>query len=380
MNSLSKYKPAIIQTLRKLPLLPQIVRKLRLVSSLIRKQHLLSQLKKYSNEQQILYYLMGHDQNLPNLGDQAQAAAIPIWLRKHFVGPIIQVKAYDIDNYMDVIVRFIKKNDIVFIQSGGFFGDDWYETHQIRERLFSSLSSYRIIQLPQTIHFSNTEEGVQRLKKSQNIIANMKKLFLIGRDPESALLAREYFSTTKVSAYPDMVLSLQDIVAQNIQGYMDVQDKKQYRCLLILRNDKESVLNVDSKHILMSQLQAGGYEVDLWDTDVDDIFSEKKKLDILIKYLKYISSYDAVVTDRYHGLIFAVLLRRPCVVLPTHNHKLTSAFDWFHKVNFVHLLADGEDICDAVRLTLSVQSRSAPDWNKEYFDPMAEEIRQFISL
>jgi pyruvyl transferase EpsI len=379
MNSLSSYKSAIISTLRKLPLLPTIVRNLRLLSSLIRKQQLLSQLKKYSNEPQILYYLMGHGRDFHNLGDQAQAAAIPIWLKKNFKGPIIQIKSYDILNHIDAIVRFIRKDDIVFIHSGGCFGDDWYETQQVREKILSSLSSYRIIQLPQTIHYSGTEDGARRLAISQNVIGNMKKFFLIGRDPESALLAREYFSTTKVSAYPDMVLSLQNIIADDIKEKTVTEaDKNQHKCLLIIRNDKESVLNTNARQVLISQLQEGGYAVDLWDTDVDDKFPENEKLSVLIRYLKYISSYDVVVTDRYHGLIFAVLLKRPCVVLPTHNHKLTSAFDWFHKVNFVYLLADGMDVCEAVRTTLSVKSRLAPDWNTEYFDPMAKEIKSFL--
>lgn len=379
MSASASYKDQVKKFMKTVPLLKTAANASRGLAGWFRKRHLLSQIKKRQKGQAIIFYLMGHGREHRNLGDQAQAGAIPLWLEKHFAGPIIQIKTLDVVSHLDAVVEFIKPGDIVFIHSGGCFGDDWYETQLIREKIFTALSGYRIVQLPQTIHYSETEEGAKRLAISQQLIGNMKSLFLIGRDPESATQAHNYFSTTKISAYPDMVLSLQDIAAKRVQvKATDVTENKQCKCLLILRNDKESVMDMDSKNTLMSKLELGGYDVKLWDTDVDDIFFESRKLDIIIKHLKFISTFDAVVTDRYHGLIFAVLLKRPCVVLPTHNHKLTSAFDWFHKVNFVHLLKDSDDLCESVRKTLSVHPRSAPDWNKEYFDPMAAEIKSFV--
>ena len=324
-------------------------------------------------------YMMGHGRHFPNLGDQAQAAAIPIWIAKHFIGPVIQVKTYEVLNNLDIVAKLIKPDDVVFIHSGGCFGDDWYETQQIRERVFEKLANHKIIQLPQTIHYSDTDAGRNRLANSQKIIGNVKNIFLIGRDPVSALFAKNNFHTAKVSAYPDMVLALQNIVVDKIDIKNYKSEDKQKKCLLILRNDKEGVLNSNSKNALLTKVRDGGFHAYIWDTDVEEDFKENEKLNILMRYLKYIASYDAIITDRFHGLIFSVLTYRPTLVLPTHNHKLTSALSWFDKVNFVRLLNDGEDLCESLEIVLNIPNRSAPDWNREYFDPMAEEIRNFIN-
>lgn len=103
-----------------------------------------------------------------------------------------------------------------------------------------------------------------------------------------------------------------------------------------MRNDKEGVFSNSDQHSLLESVRSKGYITELWDTDVNETFREHEKLAIVMRHLDYIGSFDAVVTDRYHGLIFSVLtkntVRRSAL---THNHKLTSAFDWFEKVNFV---------------------------------------------
>jgi pyruvyl transferase EpsI len=340
---------------------------------------LMLNLIKTKNKQRY-FYLMGSCPTMGNVGDQAQSAVTPIWILKHFGGPLIQINAIDIYNEIDLVTKYINQNDVIFIQSGSTFGDDWYETHHARESIIERFGDHKIVQLPQTIHYSNTERGRECLVKSQRIIGNAKSFFLIARDPESARFAHEHFGTATIATYPDIVLSLQDIAAQNIQRNATASSGTQKKCLLVFRADREGKLKQDEKDQLISQVQAAGYHVDLWDTLVNDYFPEKKKLQVIMSYLKYIASYDAIVTDRYHAFIFALLVNCPCVVLPTHNHKITSGFiPWFSKVNFVKMLNEGDDVCESLKAVLNVKVPSGPDWNKEFFDPMAQEIRHFIS-
>ena len=168
-------------------------------------------LKRHAPSARVLY-LMGLGKWFPNLGDQAQAAAIPLWLKKHFGRQVIQLRTHELEQDRWHLRAKTSPHEIVFMHSGGNFGDDWYETQLLREQLVSDLHDRAIIQLPQTIHYSSGEEGLRRLERSQAVFGTCKHLMLFGRDRQSAELAKRYFPTTKVGAKPDMVLSLQSYI------------------------------------------------------------------------------------------------------------------------------------------------------------------------
>ena len=324
-------------------------------------------------------YLMGLGEDFPNLGDQAQAAAIPIWLKRNFGRSIVEVKSHELVEGIWNLRELISPEDIIFLHSGGNFGDDWYETQQLRERIIADLSSNLLVQLPQTIHYSAGEIGRSRLMKSQTIFDACKKIMLIGRDKISAENARGYFDGAAVRAMPDMVLSLQDLVRRRMQ-YLPNKKEGKRRILLIMRNDKEGVYSAEDKERVAAILRENGYEAQFWDTDVSDRFPDSEKIEVLLKYLHYISSFDAVITDRYHGLIFTVLVERPCVVLRTHNHKLTSAFDWFEKVNYVRLAEEFSQIPGQLRELAQLATLTSPNWNEEYFDKLAVQVSEFTGM
>lgn len=163
-----------------------------------------------------LYYLMGLGDRFPNLGDQAQAAAIPIWLKKHFARPIVELKNVEIAACLPDLKKRIQKQDIVFLHSGGNFGDDWHNTQLDRESIIKALPNNQIVQLPQTIYYSNTDTGRQISQVSQQLINAHPALLLFGRDYESAEIAKKLFSKTQVLVRPDMALSLQETVEKQL--------------------------------------------------------------------------------------------------------------------------------------------------------------------
>ncbi len=88
----------------------------------------------------------------------------------------------------------------------------------------------------------------------------------------------------------------------------------------------------------------------------------------LVRTLSHFASHDSVVTDRYHGLIFSVICGKPAVVLPTVDHKLTSAIEWFRDIRNVRFCEDVKSIprlLDEVRAATDV---IYPDFNAVYFD------------
>lgn len=336
-------------------------------------------LQKHTANSPRIFYLMGLSKRFPNLGDQAQTAAIPMWFQTHFSWPVIHIKNNEVHQCLPLLARYIQPNDLVFLHSGGNFGDDWYQTQLDREKIITALHNNPIIQLPQTVFYSDTESGEKAVKRSQQVISNHPHLLIFGRDVQSAALAKSLFPLATVHAKPDMVLSLDKYLLEHHAHMLAKSVKPIKKVLLILRNDKEGIYQSAEKQQMLAFLASIGYEVALWDTDVDDVFTESGRLNTLVKYLSYMASFDAVITDRYHGLIFSVLIKRPCVVMKTHNHKLTSAFDWFEQVNFTRRADTHEEISQALTALSNLSSYSAPDWNVLHFDPMADEVKAFLS-
>jgi len=320
---------------------------------------------------------MGLGDTFPNLGDQAQAAAIPLWLEKHFHLPIIELKSYQIESCLPLLKQLIGKDDIVFLHSGGNFGDDWPCTQMIREAIVSALPDNKIVQLPQTIFYGNTDSGCLAADRSRQIINAHPALLIFGRDFHSAKIAKKLFDQTTVLTRPDMVLSLQDLVEKELPDAIVRRSPHIKKVLLIMRNDKEGVYDLALKRELEKILITADYQAMLWDTDVNDIFKDRAKFKTICKYLKFIAGFDAVITDRYHGLIFSVLVKRPCIVLKTHNHKLTSAFDWFDEVNYVKRIDSPDEILETLNAFQSLTEYVSPRWNAIHFDPMAIESKDF---
>jgi len=85
-----------------------------------------------------IFYLMGLGQKFPNLGDQAQSAAIRIWLRKHFEMPVCEFSTNERFDYLKVIKQSIQKHNYVFLHSGGNFGDTWPKTQLKRDSVIEA--------------------------------------------------------------------------------------------------------------------------------------------------------------------------------------------------------------------------------------------------
>jgi len=302
---------------------------------------------------------------LKNIGDQAQAVAIRAWLDRHAPHlPVIEVDKKESIDYLSVLRELMRPQDLVLLHSGGNLGDRWLWSEEVRRRIIEAFPGNRVVSLPQTIFFSDTPEGRHEEALSRRIYNAHPNLTIIGRDPHSGELAAELFPNAETFAAPDFVLSLPPRDA--------TPPRPEPSVLFCLRRDKETVLTEPQRRKLEAALP---YATTRFDTTIEEEIPRDRRRDILDRTLDLFHGADAVVTDRYHGLIFAVLCRRPCVVIPTVDHKLTSAFEWFSTVRFIRLARRLEDVPSLVDECLHVPDRDVPDWNTEHFDPLAERLR-----
>lgn len=315
-------------------------------------------------KQRKIIYALTPPPSLRNVGDQAQAIAINAWLKKHFPHlPVIEVNKVESQDLLPALKWLMQPDDLIFLHSGGNLGDRGIWSENIRRAVIQSFPQNSIVSLPQTIYFSDTPKGRQEQEKTRQIYASHPNLTVMGRDPRSGELATELFPKAQILCMPDFVLSM--------TPHLKPKPVKVPELLLCLRLDDESALTAEQRQMIGNQL---GYRCTYYDTTLADPISRAQRENILEETLNLFQSVDAVVTDRYHGLIFAVLCRKPCVVLRTVDHKLTSAMHWFKEVPFIRFAQDLNEIPAAVESVLRVSSREVPDWNARYFDRIPELI------
>ncbi|WP_055106049.1 polysaccharide pyruvyl transferase family protein [Paenibacillus ihumii] len=314
-----------------------------------------------------IWYMITPPPKLSNVGDHAQVVAIKQWFDKYYKQyKIIEVDKDEVRKHISLIKDCIGKEDLIFLHSGGNLGDRGKWSEGVRRLIIDSFPDNPIISLPQTIFFSDTEYGRNEKRTSMEIYRRHPNLTIIGRDFESGRLAKEMFPLANTFTIPDFVLSI-----DNIQLKMK-QNNEIERVLLCLREDDESLLNYQQKLEISKAIQ---YETRYYDTTLDTWIDKEKRESILINTLHYFNEHDVIVTDRFHGLIFAVICKIPCVVLRTVDHKLTSAFEWFKDVNFVEFCEKIEEIPQKIESVYSVKEKKSPNWNKLYFNDLPVRLK-----
>jgi len=317
------------------------------------------------------FFLLSVDERFPNLGDQAMAVANALWLKRYFGQNVVEVAFNPGFDYLTVMQEQISEDDWIFLHSGGNLGDTWPEIHPIRLDIVSRFARNRVVQLPQTIHFTDSPAGQALVARTQEVFRAHQHLTIIARDPISFRIAQERFSGAKILSSPDTALLLDPEFQRRRKR--DVHREKVPKVLVIMRNDCEGILGESDKQKVLQAVDR--YAVTEWDTEpMIERFTRTGRLDVVMKWLQFIDEHDAVVTDRFHGMIFSVITRKPCVLLPTGNHKIGGALEWFKDLPFVRLASGIPAIGDEVGAVLSANDREVPDWDDRYFGPLMRQI------
>ena len=85
-----------------------------------------------------------------------------------------------------------------------------------------------------------------------------------------------------------------------------------------------------------------------------------------------------MVTDRLHGMIFALLAKTPCLVLENKSYKIRGVYDWIKDAGHIKLtnneklLEDYHELVDADKL-----NTDKPDLTEKFL-PLADLIKRSI--
>lgn len=323
-----------------------------------------------ANDMRIWYFGVPIHQNL---GDQAQKFVIEKWLENNYpMAEIVKIPSQAFNAGTRRVIRIIKDyiqpNDLIVMQSGHTM--DGLHDDETPHRLASTcFPDNRIIFFPTSIRF-NSKRGKELDRKA--IGSHVNTLFL-ARDAVSAQIARDLYPRLDVRLYPDVVTSL-------IGKYSF--DNQREGVLLCARNDGEKLYSYAAIDKLASAL-SGLCDVSRTDTTVKWDGIDLDSHDAWTGIEGVIESYSqkcVIVTDRYHGTIFARIAGTPVVVLKTNDHKVVSGAKWFIDAGDKGIVV-ADNLEEVPGLVSDFMKRfpdgvSAPAFAADYYDGLKSVIEE----
>ena len=305
----------------------------------IRRKMAIALITKYSNlsaDQKKIYYFGIPEHN--NLGDIAQTYCTKQWVNENYPNRVL-IEAKTRTTFDSRFLTFVKEkwndDDIILFQSG-YCTRTKNPDHLMHLNIAKKFPNAKMVILPQTVKLSDPSD----IKKTRDIFDKCKKLKFITRDKLSYKFAREFVSDERLECYPDIVTSLIGRVSTN---------GVRKGVLLCVRNDDEKYYTDQEISHLKKALSICFSRVDITDTNstkgAEEVFNNLEE-EINIK-LKQFSSYECVITDRYHGTIFSLVSNTPVIVIKTNDHKVTSSIEWFKGVFNQYSVQFADNLDDA---------------------------------
>lgn len=299
----------------------------------------LTELIKQLPEQRQRFYMFGTP-IYNNLGDLAISEAQKRFFAENFPEIVyIEITEPQTDQAIEELLPLLRSDDMIGYVGGGNIGNV-HISHEIpRRKVFSTFVNNKTISFPQSVYFEDTKEGQEELKKSQEAYNKNPNLTIVARDTQSLEYFRKHFEVNSIFT-TDMVLSVQPKRPEfNREGV-----------LFIMREDAEKVTSDELIEQLTKSLESAGDEVEPTDTVLPfKAYDKKTKTDtpldivrisernwLLTLKLDQIKASEVVITDRLHGMIFAVLTQTPCLVFD-NNYGKASAFyyNWFEDLDYI---------------------------------------------
>ena len=323
---------------------------------------------KYNSRKKI--FIIGtaiHD----NIGDAAISYAEIKFVQNFFKDYfIIETNTYEFDDKIEYLKSIINKDDIIFLQGGGNLGNRYINEEKIRRKTILSFPENKIIIFPQSIWFSDDENGKNEIIKSNEIYSAHKDLILFCRDPYSLELAKMYFPSTASYLTKDIVCSLKYDFRLDRDGvYVCIRDVDDESGLNELEHDK--CISIIKNFALGKNIPLV-YGKNRFNNQIPIDIREK----VLLNELKKFAKAKVVVTDRLHGVIFSIITNTPCVVLKSKDHKIPEFLKHYKNCNLISYLEKDINSLDEkldYYLNNSLDSTYS-DWEED-FKLMAEIIK-----
>ena len=285
-----------------------------------------------------------------NLGDHAIAYAAEEIFRSFCDGTEYQlfvVDGWKVDASVSALKKCATPEDVIVCQGGGNFGSLYDFAEVFRRKVFKAFKDHKIILMPQTCFYSEDEGGKRALKEDKDVIGGCRDITLYARDMTSYEFMKNNFDA-KVEFLHDTV-SLYDAT--------EFASGEREGIVVCLRSDKEGKLTLGNKTEILSVCEKKR-ETLVTDTctNYDVATSEREK--VLKDKWKLWGKSELIVTDRLHGMIFALITGTPCIVIGNNHFKVYEAYKTFSEAPYLSFIESLEQLPEAVEKMLALDRES----------------------
>lgn len=317
---------------------------LKKLNNLQRYNDILSDMILYKDEKKIFIL---DTAEYGNLGDSIIVYSMKLMLEKIFPNrKIIEYTDNDLLSIKKILYKFIKEDDIIFMSGGGNLGNIWIDVENIRRDVIKQYKNNKIIIFPQSIHFTDDEEGIKELEISKKIYNEHNNLTIMLRDNKSYELAAQYFKNNNIRYVPDIALSL----FNNI----NIEEKERNGVIFLLRNDKEKVIKdaiIESIKVYLDSINEK-YIIDDNVMEIDDISLYKlERENMVLNQLENISNYRLCITDRLHAVISSYVTNTPCLALASYYDKIKNVISCLQNQDSIYYVDNDTDI-NTINITI----------------------------
>lgn len=312
-----------------------------------------------------------------NLGDQAIVLAEYKIIKELFPNYSIIEYPYEICTKLLVVAGWesgIDRDSILFIQGGGNLGTLYLNEEELHRWTVEKFKHNKIIIMPQSIYFSENEQGRKELDISSTVYNQADDLNILTRDENSYNFAVKNFTKANIYLTPDIVVALEEWVDS-----LKLSLNRDGVCF-ILRSDKEKVLSNLMINNIEQYLEQNLISFNIIDTVIPkNIENNQERVKAIREKLMIIAKSRLVITDRFHGLIFSVITHTPVIVFKSFDTKISSGVKWFKDLDWIYYI-DNADINKIIMIIKNYCKRQKIDNNNNYKAILAEAIKKCVGL
>lgn len=297
-----------------------------------------------------------------NLGDQALTFSTKSILKEIY---LIEMPATYMSVYCKHMVKLkklINKNLILF-SPGGNLGTLWFDELEVYIRaMLENFKNNRILILPQTIFYENTNWGNMELAKSKKIYNSCKNLTIYAREKISYDFMKNLYKDVKLM--PDLVMAL-DLKIPNV---------KKKGAIMAIRHDCEKTLTHKKEKQICDTLKKYFIDVDYTDTVVPGKIHPKDRRSAILQKIEQFAAAQLVVTDRLHGMVFSAIAGTPCAVLKSKSYKLEGCYEWIKELEYIEFVSSEEELTEFIKKKVGRKYK----YNNKYLSKYYESLKVYV--
>ena len=228
-------------------------------------------------------------------------------------------------------------SDLIIISGGGWMGNLWVHNELMIRNIIEDYPKNRIIIFPQTLYYTNDDNGRMVAQNTKVIFQNHKNLFLTVRDNNSYRAAQDLLGFES-----DRLLFCPDVVLYGTLANVNLVKEKKKIALICMRQDIEKAVDITD---IESAVQGMGYVPKKTTTVYTHLIKVKDREKCVRNLINQYGEADLMITDRLHAMVFSLLAGIPCYVFNNRTAKVFGVASYLRKANMpVEMLEDTDDL------------------------------------